>query len=860
MPEDKKGCRILGENLMKRKIFFSLLFMAVVAFGQSGDFDPVDYRQFLAATGALDAQGLLHRYPAGAFQSTSPVSWENALYSDSVDAHFRLTPAEKALIRRNGFMVSERLSYPTFMAALEDIYVKDLPLFISADAVLHAVHSSYDVILKQTEVLLLLPELTAWLSKMHAALPQLAQRYAQQPQLALMLRDVDLYLSVARRLLDDTTVPLYKANQTSFRELLALVEVEKPAAYNLFSTKSRDIDFSQFQVRGHYLDEYRPELARYFKAVMWLGKTEFYLIPPQQFDDPYPFADVQRQIIDALLLQELVDLANARAHYNKIDEVLTFFIGDCDNVTLKNVDEWKRCAGIASADQLLDSLATTAFQDTLAKRPFAGQRINSQILWSDPLNPDAVKPAGSFLLLGQRFIIDSYVTGQLVFDKIVYDGLRVPRMLPSTLDVLFALGNDAAGQLLQSELDRYHYAPNLAAVRRLVDGYDNAFWQSSLFNSWLSAIRGLNPPADRSSLPAAMQTAAWWQRLMNTQLGSWAELRHDNLLYAKQSYTAGITCSFPRVYLEPAPEMFVALRDMAEAGDRKFTAWGFASGIPFYFRQCRAVFDTLAVLAQRTRNGEPQTEQEKRFLQRALYTEFGCNPRKYAGWYTRLYIEYGESDPIWKQDYIVADVHTAPTDEYGQPVGWVQHVGTGPINLGVMVLPQNGGEIAFAGPMMSYYEHLAVNFNRLTDEEWTLIYDMAPSLRPDFCNLYLADAGGQGYDAGRILITGMPPQSMEHQPPQTPVLVSNYPNPFNATTLIHIVLPSGIKAGNGRLFIFDRNGREVCALFNGPVGAGHHLARWDGCDQNGSPAASGVYFYRFSMGEYTARGKMSLVR
>ncbi len=845
---------------MKRKLVATLLFISAVAFGQSGDFDPADYRQFLAATGALDAQGLLHRYPAGAFQTAAPGSWENALYSDSVVAHLKLTSGEKALIHRNGFMVSERLSYPTFMAALEDIYVKDLPLFISADAILHAVHSSYDVILKQTEVYLLLPELTACLSKMHAALPQLAQRYAQQPQLMLMLRDVDLYLSVARRLLDNETVPLYKANQPSFRELLALVDGETPAAYKLFSTKSRDIDFSQFQVRGHYLDEYRPELARYFKAVMWLGRTEFYLIPPQQLDDPYPFADIQRQIIDALLLQELVDLSGARAHYDKVDEVLTFFIGECDNVTLPHLEELKRSTGIAAADQLLDSLATAAFQDTLAKRPFAGQRINSQILWSDPLNPDAVKPAGSFLLLGQRFIIDSYVTGQLVFDKILHDGIRVPRMLPSTLDVLFALGNDAAGQLLQSELERFHYAPNLAAVRRLVDGYDNAFWQGSLFNSWLSAIRGLNPPADRSSLPAVMQTAAWWQRLMNTQLGSWAELRHDNLLYAKQSYTAGITCSFPRVYLEPAPEMFIALRDMAEAGDKKFSAWGPSNGIPFYFKTCRAVFDTLAVIAQRAKNGEQQTEQEKRFLQRALFTEFGCNPRKYAGWYTRLYIEYGESDPIWKQDYIVADVHTSPTDEYGAPVGWVQHVGTGPINLGVMVLPQNGQEVAFAGPMMSYYEHLATNFNRLTDEEWTLLYHMAPSLRPDFCNVYLADAAGQGYEAGRVLITGVQPRSKEHQSPQTQVLVCNYPNPFNATTLIHIVLPNGIKTGNGRLSIFDRSGREVCALFSGTVSGGHYLARWDGCDQSGGPAASGIYFYRFSIGDYKAQGKMSLVR
>ncbi|MCB9248138.1 MAG: DUF3160 domain-containing protein [Ignavibacteriales bacterium] len=43
---------------------------------------------------------------------------------------------------------------------------------------------------------------------------------------------------------------------------------------------------------------------------------------------------------------------------------------------------------------------------------------------------------------------------------------------------------------------------------------------------------------------------------MNSQLASWTELRHDNLLYAKQSYTGGVTCSYPFSYVEPIPAIF----------------------------------------------------------------------------------------------------------------------------------------------------------------------------------------------------------------------------------------------------------------------------------------------------------------
>ena len=48
-----------------------------------------------------------------------------------------------------------------------------------------------------------------------------------------------------------------------------------------------------------------------------------------------------------------------------------------------------------------------------------------------------------------------------------------------------------------------------------------------------------------SELPSIALTEGWGRRLVNTQLGSWSELRHDTILYAKQSYTAGMVCEFP---------------------------------------------------------------------------------------------------------------------------------------------------------------------------------------------------------------------------------------------------------------------------------------------------------------------------
>ena len=71
-------------------------------------------------------------------------------------------------------------------------------------------------------------------------------------------------------------------------------------------------------------------------------------------------------------------------------------------------------------------------------------------------------------------------------------------------------------------------------------------------------------------------------------------------------------------------------------------------------------------------------------------------------------------------DFTIADVHTQPTDENGNLVGRVLHVGTGMLNLGVFLAesPSNGfAPTAFVGPVMSYYEYTTENFERY-DRFW----------------------------------------------------------------------------------------------------------------------------------------------
>ncbi|TFH01476.1 MAG: DUF3160 domain-containing protein, partial [Calditrichales bacterium] len=564
------------------------------------------------------------------------------------------------------------------------------------------------------------------------------------------------------------------------------------------------------------------------------------------------------------LLMELIGKAAVEERYQQIEDVISFLVGEQDNVTPPQLINLTAELGLSAVD-LLDSLTWRSFQDTLRTRPYAFQRIQSQILAHDLLMNESAQPAAAMMLFGQRFIIDSYISGNVVYDKIMYKNTFPCRLFPSTQDILFALGNDASAQLIKEEVDSYHYASNLSALRYLTDSYDTDFWESSVYNLWLNTIRGLNPPQDRDNLPGFMRTAAWWQQKMNTQLSSWTELRHDHLLYAKPSYTTGLGCSYPYAYVEPIPGFFDNLSRMGDVGAARFNVAPFTdeklkSKIVTYFGLVKQVADTLGGIARKELTGAPLSDPEKKFLINLLVRdEYGSMD----GWYMALMLGQ-DMIPLATStdqflDYLVADYHTIPTDCNGTVMGWVDHVGTGAVNLAVVTAQSNEQTIAFAGPVMSYHEFRSTNFQRLTDEEWTADY-LALSSRPDWVNIYLADRDGNSKGSGSTLITAVDkPGGAGPSIPQTVLLMGNYPNPFNSSTVIAYTIPSG-PLQMTTLEIYDITGRIVRRLVSRDLPSGHYLTRWDGTDDQGVAVASGIYISRLRVGNEQVSGKMLLAR
>ena len=362
-----------------------------------------------------------------------------------------------------------------------------------------------------------------------------------------------------------------------------------------------------------------------------------------------------------------------------------------------------------------------------------------------------------------------------------------------------------------------------------------------------------------------MHTTAWQQEKLNTQLASWAQLRHDTLLYAKQSYTGGIGCSLPHSFVEPYPAFYRRIGEFADRAGSYFagfplTSWPFSS-IKEYFPRLKAAMERIEAIAQKELDGEPFSEDDNTYLREMLFLtseEYAVLP--FDGWFIDLF--YDSNDTI-EGDYLVADVHTQPTDESGNVVGRVLHVGVGMINLGIFLAdsPSNGYQpMAYAGPVMSYYEAITENFDRLTDQRWTTIvenHDVPP--RPDWVNVYLANGAGNTLSTGRklpgIVYTAVGERASAL--PREITLLRNHPNPFNPSTTITFTLPA---AGPAMLTIYNVAGQKVRKLLGDTVPAGRHAVLWDGCDDAGNKVSAGLYLSRLVSGGQTAVGRMMLVK
>jgi hypothetical protein len=494
-------------------------------------------------------------------------------------------------------------------------------------------------------------------------------------------------------------------------------------------------DYSQYVPRGHYT---RSEaLKRYFKAAMWYGRMAFLLKGgPDALvsEKDARIATIQASLISA----ELPNLSlsaqgsnrtTAWEIWNRIYGVTSFFVGTADDLTpYEYLDAIEKVFGTEfDAIRLADEEALLSLRAELA------QMRNPQIyggsgvcfiappVTKEKLYECLAKTKG-MRFMGQRFVPDSYMFQNLVFPAVgMYVGEDEPftmkmtilgptRCFPRGLDIMAVLGSERAYDILKADGDTEYRGENTSYDKQLDDlreqfsALTKEDWNRNLYWAWLYALKPLLEDYGQG-YPTFMQTEAWKDKELQTALASWTELRHDTILYAKQSYTPAATAAPPQPkpvvgYVEPVPEFYARMLSLT-----KMTKEGLAT-LEALTHQERSRLESLeTILGSLIRISKDELEGKE--LSQSDY-EFIRN----FGQQLDSIVAGVEAEG--KETTMVADVHTD-----ANPPQQVLEEGVGYVDLALVAYKLPDGRIIVgAGPALSYYEFKQPISERLTNEHW----------------------------------------------------------------------------------------------------------------------------------------------
>ena len=662
---------------------------------------------------------------------------------------YRLNESELQVFQQNGFVVSERLGVESFAEAYYRLYSDNLPVYITADSILHAWHRSFDAILKELEV-------HCFMTTLQKILTSMQQTLAIHMKDSQVFQDVDYFLAIALRLLsDDEMTLLNSSNQERYEATLRHIKDLACVNVQVFG-KCRKVDFSQFKPRGHY--ESSDKLGRYFQAMMWLGRIDLRLSGEES----------NLQQVECALMLVLLVRSNPTTLdlWRKLDQTMRHFIGPVDSMTvlefdaaLKDMVSNGSLKDISSMDQLWDVQTDVVqqIQTHVSALSIGKQLINGATRYAR----DEGLPQ-SFTFLGQRFTLDAFALNKVVYDNITWEGKKVQRRIPSGLDVAFSVfkNDDVAAELAhraddQSETavrfrDGLPYLHALAATRITLDSLPQEQRMDSVYAMWLDCLRQLSNSTKHKS--SSFHTKAWSMRILSSQLASWTQLKHDTVLYTKQSYTACTMCEHEDVFVEPVPEFWTSLRQMversatilndidlyevaeAEPGTPKWAVQPSRSSHIEFLKQFGSIVEKLEEASVQLSRHESLSEEQVEFLKNIMEERHGSGGTRYLGWYPKLFYSSREDSGKW--DPLVTDIHTTTADITVNDPGSVLHQGIGDVLTGLFTVNLRSEEsprpAVFGGPVFSYYEFTKPLNNRMSDSEWRRLLRQDQDSIPSF--------------------------------------------------------------------------------------------------------------------------------
>jgi len=621
------------------------------------------------------------------------------------------------LLVKNNFVVNPTKEEQLFYI-YEDNEYKKIPSFITTDSVLQVYHIFYDYTLRTLEserLLAILEELTDKMLKnsleiyneitndivKKAQLKNIA--YFAIPQLAL---EKDLPEGVPE-----------KAKDLAYKELEKIMTHSGFMRSDLFPY---DLDYSQFTIRGHYTRS--KDFERYFRAMMWYGQAPF----PLYFVE-HEERNVEQTLQALLIAYSLNKDEESYNNWEKIYEPTNFFVGNSDDLNIYQYGEllFKIYGEAPDLNKLNDEKKLDEFYKEADKLPEPKIKAKYTMVTT---------PVGKqFRFMGQRYVLDAEIIQELV-EPII-------RPIPSGLDIMGVLGSERAKEIQMAKAENQFWEDYPKEFNRLRDKFlmlkvDE--WQSNMYTGWLWTLKSFLEPFGEG-YPSFMTNEAWIDKDLNTALGSWSELKHDTILYGKQSGAemgGGEEEEEVLGYVEPNIEVYEKLLWLTRFSRENLGSRDLIiERIDYAMDRFEWLLEFLIESSKKQLRNQRLTREEYQRIE--IYGGILEDlTSSLAGDGLRWFEITSETD---KNMAVIADFHTIAPNQYSG--GGYMEAGVGPAYEIYVVVPIDGKLYLTRGAVFSYHEFISTE--RLTDETWqeAIKKDEAPPM-PEWTNSFIR--GGKG--------------------------------------------------------------------------------------------------------------------
>ena len=634
-----------------------------------------------------------------------PMNGKKVVNMDNLINPFQLKEFDSKLynmLGKNGFAIVPAEHNQLFHVYEKNDYA-DFPSFVTTDLYLQLFHLYFDCVLRDVEEKHLDSLMIVFSSQMEAEMKTLTS--SQNAEVKAAAEFGQAWFAVASWLFSHDKAPASAAtlNVPEAYKKMVMEEITKAIdAENGYSDMleyfppEEMFGYSLFRPRGHYTRS--KVCSRYFRGMMWLQTAHFGTNKPSKM----------KQI--ALIANVFNQQPKLSAIYNKVSEPITYLMGTPDNVTIIQVANRIKEMGLP-IEQLLSS-----------RKEMANLTKDIEEIAKRQMRIELKKTRGSKYvvdIMPQRYQPDA----EALITTTDQDSPVSLRPCPKGLDWMAVMGLPGAERILIDELkETQRWAGFPKALTTARKKAATTPWEACVANQWMYTLQSLGDTAQ--SLPYFMQSPQWQKKNLNTALASWAELKHDAILYAKQPMLAECGDGGPeppvvKGYVEPNVKFWEKAIALVTRMDKVLTTYGLQT------EKAKAVYERIKEMAEFCRdiskkelNGGKITDEEYNQIEIIGSTVENISLELVSEDNQML---QGWSDVVStdKKVAVVADVFTAAGENVAIDDMCVLYEGVGPAYEIYVVVEIDGLLYLTRGSVFSYREFTRLMSDpRMTDEEW----------------------------------------------------------------------------------------------------------------------------------------------